>query len=695
MNPSGNDSLKLFLSTDGGANFSFLTGYAQVGLWALQSYTFTSSSAQTILRFEGKSEGITTGSDISIDAVNVLAPCGGTPNPGTITDAEPCPGETFGLSLTGGLPAAGQTYEWQSSLYANGPWTPVTGGTQPILNTSISANTYFRVVVTCTADASTTTSAIKLIELADFYLCYCSSNATTATGSDIGNFTVRTIPGNYPIFSNGAGTPLVNNPAATNTYNNYYSLPPIVTYLDSSVRLVITQNNSNAFQAATVGVFVDMDHNGVFDASEQVLSPDAQNTSNTSNPPQQINDTFTVPSNALLGLTGLRIVLVQGGGPVNSCGVYTNGETEDYLIDIQYHPCDGPANPGIAMISDTTGCVGYTVVVSDTSHEDELSNIEWIWQISGDGNAWSDVANSVGEDSIIHNVNGPAFFRMRLLCYKPTAVDTTYSNVVNVNIGSPYACYCFSQADGNNLDTSDNSLFKIGQYELLTPGPHLLNPTSINARTNFTDVSNFELWADTTYTVEVFHTMLGGYHADAKITLFMDFNNDFQYSVAERVWTAISTSNNYYLTTDITIPSNVITDLKTGMRLILNNDVNPNAPSDSACGTYTSGETEDFVVTFRNALLNVHSTATKISSVDIYPNPSKGRFNIDLHGSNQLGDAQITVSNVTGQHIASYDYRNLSINFSTEIDLSGQAKGVYFVEIKAGGDKLTRKVIIQ
>lgn len=692
MNTSGLDSMKIYVSTDGGANFNYLAGLGQASLWALQSFMFTSTSPQTIIRFQGKSDGISSGSDIGIDAVQVLPPCGGMPDAGTITTALPCAGETFGLSLTGGTPASGLTYEWQQAISPTGPWASVPGGIQPILSTTISDTTYFRVIVTCVADGSADTSAVQFIPTANFYYCYCTSNATNATGTDIGNFTVRTSPGGYPILNNGVGTPLTGNPNANNVYSNFNTLPPIVTYLDSTLRFIITQNNTSAFQAATAAIFIDLNHDGSFDVTEKIFE---RLTANTTIPPQQVDTIFTIPSNTPLGITGLRLVLVQGTGSVNSCGSYSNGETEDYLIDVHYHPCDGPANPGTAVISDTTGCVGYKIIVSDITHQDSVSNIEWIWQISGDGNAWSDVANSTNKDSIEHIMNGPAYFRLKMICFKPTAIDVTYSNVVNVNIGSPYACYCFSQATGEEFDSSDNSLFKIGQYEILTPGPHLLNPTAVNARTNFTDVSNFELWVDTTYTIEVYHTIFGPYHGDAKVTLFMDYNNDFMYSTAERVWTAYTTSNNYYLTTNITIPSDVITGLKTGMRLILNNDIGASAASDSACGTYISGETEDYVVTFRNALLGVHPTAMKLSSVDIYPNPSKGLFNLDLHGSQALGDAQIIISNVTGQQIATYDYRNLDRNFGTKIDLSGQAKGVYFVEVKAGGDKVIRKVMIQ
>jgi len=43
---------------------------------------------------------------------------------------------------------------------------------------------------------------------------------------------------------------------------------------------------------------------------------------------------FSVPTTALPGLTGLRIILKEGDSPPVPCGEYTYGETEDYLVDI-------------------------------------------------------------------------------------------------------------------------------------------------------------------------------------------------------------------------------------------------------------------------------------------------------------------------------------------------------------------------
>jgi hypothetical protein len=692
MNPSGSDSLKVLVSTDGGGSFNQIGGYAQSPNWSYQTLTFPSTSPQTVVRFQGKSDGVSTGTDIGIDAVQILPPCAGLPNPGIISFAKPCSGETFGLSLSGGAPAAGLVYQWESSDDSTGPWTAVPGGTLPILSTAITDTAYFRVVVKCTSTGDSATSPVREIPTAEFYYCYCTSNATNASGSDIGKFTVQTIPGNYPAFTNGTATPLTANPASNNVYNNYTNLGPIVTYLDSSVRFVVNQISSISFQSATVAVFVDTNQNGVYDISEKIFE---DQTSTFSSPAQQVSDTFSVPTAARVGITGLRVVMVQGSGPVDACGSYLFGETEDYLIDIQYHPCNGSADPGTALISDTTGCVGYSIIVTDTTHAKESSNIQWVWQYSPDGNSWSQLPNSQLKDTISYLVTGDTYFRLEMICYKPTATDTTYSNTVSIKIASPYACYCYSiAAIGSYLDSTDNGSFKIGPYDITTGGPHLNNPQATAARTDYTDQSNFDLWVDTTYHVEAFQTIRRGFHADAKYTLFMDLNNDFQYSAVERMWTGYTTASTFYVSANITIPQSVIVNLRTGMRLIVNNNTGPNTQSDDGCGEFTSGETEDYVVTFRSLATSITGLPGKLHSFDVYPNPSKGLFNVDLHNSESVGEAAIVVRNVMGQKVAQAQYRDIGTNYGTQIDLTGQPGGIYFIEVSAGGEKLVRKIVI-
>ncbi|MBX2931453.1 MAG: hypothetical protein KF781_05855, partial [Chitinophagaceae bacterium] len=84
------------------------------------------------------------------------SPCTVPPTAGSAVSSKinTCTGETFNLSLTGSSTGTGQTYQWQSSLTGNAPWTDISGGDVFSLNTSQTATTYYRCAVTCSGQTA-------------------------------------------------------------------------------------------------------------------------------------------------------------------------------------------------------------------------------------------------------------------------------------------------------------------------------------------------------------------------------------------------------------------------------------------------------------------------------------------------------------------------------------------------------------
>ena len=65
--------------------------------------------------------------------VTVAPPCSGTPNPGATTSTltVACVSQNFTLGFNGSLSGTGITYQWQSGPSATGPWTDISGATNP------------------------------------------------------------------------------------------------------------------------------------------------------------------------------------------------------------------------------------------------------------------------------------------------------------------------------------------------------------------------------------------------------------------------------------------------------------------------------------------------------------------------------------------------------------------------------------
>jgi hypothetical protein len=76
------------------------------------------------------------------------------------------------------------------------------------------------------------------------------------------------------------------------------------------------------------------------------------------------------------------------------------------------------------------------------------------------------------------------------------------------------------------------------------------------------------------------------------------------------------------------------------------------------------------------------------SHMSVFPNPSTGKFRVKGTGEEQT---EIRVYNMLGAEIL----HRISKTSDEEIDMSHQPKGVYFVNISSGKEKIIRRMIIQ
>ncbi|MBC7588379.1 MAG: hypothetical protein H7178_08460, partial [Chitinophagaceae bacterium] len=174
INISGNDSISIQLSTNGGVTFNRLDSTRLATAWRTKTIFFNSTSPTTIIRF--KATGDFGVSDIGIDniKINNFPNCTGTPVAGTATSTQTniiCPGSQFTLSLTGSTVAGGLTYQWQSSTTATGTFTNISGATSLLYTTTQSvASLYYQCIVTCSVGgASSTSTSIQVTAVPTVY----------------------------------------------------------------------------------------------------------------------------------------------------------------------------------------------------------------------------------------------------------------------------------------------------------------------------------------------------------------------------------------------------------------------------------------------------------------------------------------------------------------------------------------------
>jgi hypothetical protein len=618
-------------------------------------------------------------------------PCNGVPTTTLEGPNEVCPKKNF--TVTFGTFYTGVTRQWQKSTDGIN-WTNFTGTINVntgAITDAITVNTYYRCILTCLATNQTYT-ATKFVKIAPFYYCYCDQTSISATGIDIGNVTVTTVPANDTLLNNGLGTPLENNPQANKGYTFYsMSVPAIPMYHDSTYKFIVQQINSGTFTAGMATIFIDYNRNGTFDDTERIL---LKPTANVLPNPGVVNGNFKLPDSARYGLTGMRVIIGSGNSAPDSCANTANGETEDYLVDLRYIPCSG--KPDSASIEgDTSMCAGYKYILTDSVYEKYRHGIARFWQISADGVGWADIAASTNKDTLTRIFDGqPFYYRVQTVCTHTN--DTTSGHAHKVNIKPSYKCYCHSQSSGTAKDTSDIGAFNLAALSTSEGSTHLLNPKAFRQRQDFTDLEPLQINVDSIYNFSMFHTMPYQNHADGKVTVFVDFNNNHKYDIPdERIYTGFTSIGYHVLLNALIIPNNVIVDVPTGMRIIINNDVAPNIPSDEACGEYTSGETEDYILMFKRPFPVGIKEAEGVNQLSLVPNPTSGKFQVQFKGAASQEGVTVRILNVTGQLVKQQVYPHNGGIFRQQVDLGNEAKGMYMVEVISDGQKMTHKLTVQ
>ncbi len=117
----------------------------------------------------------------------------------------------------------------------------------------------------------------------------------------------------------------INNASGCSYYANY-TAQSTVAYLGQTMPITVT-NGGNAYTSDAVGIWIDFNHNGTFDAGEYTaLTTQGGGSYFTGN--------VTVPLTATQGLTTMRVRMSYASTPA-ACGTQSFGEVEDYAVEIK------------------------------------------------------------------------------------------------------------------------------------------------------------------------------------------------------------------------------------------------------------------------------------------------------------------------------------------------------------------------
>ncbi|MBA3647764.1 MAG: T9SS type A sorting domain-containing protein [Chitinophagales bacterium] len=283
--------------------------------------------------------------------------CSGTPSSSsTLSSINPsCNSVPFTLSLSTSYVNIGITFQWQTSINGSS-YTSIPGATNASYTTSQNTATYYRCQVGCSFSGLSILSTPLQVTMSPFNVCYCVPGGSDCSQDD--NITNVTFGG-------------INKSSAcsVNGYANYTSSTATATQGTNPAISVTVGNGGTEY----VSIWVDFNHNGFFDANERTYLGSGSG--------QTLNSNISIPITALTGITGMRVRVEYSAEPVDPCVAFTNGETEDYSINITpctsftfYADSDGDTfgNPSVAQ-SACAAPAGY--VANNTDCNDNNATV--------------------------------------------------------------------------------------------------------------------------------------------------------------------------------------------------------------------------------------------------------------------------------------------------------------------------------
>lgn len=159
-NQSGSDSLRVFLSTDGGSTFSFKGSYGNAANWTQQLITLGAvNSPSCVVRFSAISDY--GADDIGLDSLKIFtAACSTPPVAGTISGPTTV---TVNTTSTYTVSPAVGNLQWYASSSATGPWSAIPTATDAVQAlTASSGGTFYVTVVASSVGCLNDTSNVPL-----------------------------------------------------------------------------------------------------------------------------------------------------------------------------------------------------------------------------------------------------------------------------------------------------------------------------------------------------------------------------------------------------------------------------------------------------------------------------------------------------------------------------------------------------
>ncbi|WP_242158773.1 GEVED domain-containing protein [Aestuariivivens sediminis] len=534
-------------------------------------------------------------------------------------------------------------YELEYRKVGAGSWTFVSNIVYPFYTlTNLDVRTDYEVQVrsVCGSASPAVTDYSSLLPFTTGDYNYCASSSSSAVDSYIARVQLNTLDN-----------------TTTNENGGYSDFTAMSTNLDqnTSYTLTITPDwaDVNNKYSLGYGVWIDYNYDGDFDDQfeELLLTPGITSSS-------PINANFTVPYGVIPGPTRLRIVARQGN-IASACSLYSNGETEDYTVNL--------GNGLECTTADVPSGLDFNdPVLSWNMVSGALYDIRY--RPTG-AITWVEITDHLYNSVILENLVFQTEYEAQVRSTCPEGTPSGYSGSFLFTID-----YCEAGADNASSEKIANvSFINIDN-----------NSDSTIGYEDFTGVST-SVGLDATYPIEV--TIDDNFFTNDEIFVWIDFNQDGDFSDPNEKVLDLRALTNAVVSANIPIPSDALTG-ETRMRIRLQY---PAVTSNrTPCGNSFYGEVEDYTL---NLIPTLSTEAFALKTLSIYPNPFTDHLILNYQGATFSG-LRSRIMDISGKTIRTQKFNN-SGNTITVSDLEGLKTGLYFLELTdlSTMNKTLRKIV--
>ncbi len=409
----------------------------------------------------------------------------------------------------------------------------------------------------------------------------------------------------------------IDSTSLNNTVSTCNGVSRWNTYSGSGNNTAILYNtaNYNKYQISIstssnsiISMWIDYDQSGTFDSVSEWTQLGTNNTANT-----VYTFSFTVPTNAKLGATGLRIrsrLANNQNDSSSSCKQFGSGVCHDYTIAIYSHTaCSGTPTVG-SVSAPNLACSGSSFTMS-TMGGGYNAGQSFQWQSSSDSINWTDMSGDTNL-TVSTSITTATYFRFYTVC--SGNADTSLNKYIVLN--PYYMCYCLP-INNTACATADmiSNVSVIGTTLNNTVGT--CNGTRYNSYTptNNQTATLYATSGSNTYTLSVTSTR------SSIISVWIDYDHSGTFDASE--WTQVVTAStaNTAATVSITVPTTATLG-SIGMRIRSRDNATTNGSTD-ACTTFTNGMTHDYTITIDTLAAcagNVQAGSIISSANNVCPN---------------------------------------------------------------------------